>query len=130
MDRTIQIVAAILAVVIVASVVVIISTPPAPEVQGPIYFFYGEECPHCHNVMPFVINMTKKYPDADIQILEIWHNQTNQLVYTKVNADAGINPPGVPEVVSGKTVLVGDAGLSNITAHFEPLIQDYLKKKS
>ena len=27
-----------------------------PSVQGnvTVYFFYGEECPHCHNVMPFI----------------------------------------------------------------------------
>ena len=23
-----------------------------------VYFFYGEECPHCHDVMPFIRNLS------------------------------------------------------------------------
>ena len=77
--------------------------------------------------MPFMDNITQKYPDANIQFLEVWHNQTNQEIYTQANAAAGIStPPGVPEVVIGKTVLVGER---DIPDRLEALVQDYLKKK-
>jgi len=130
MDKTIKIVAAVLAIVVVVSMAVLFSGTPAQKGASgatTLYFFYGEECPHCHNVMPFINNMTKKYPDVDIRLLEIWHNETNQQIYQQVFADAGATPSGVPSVVFGKTVLVGDR---DIPAKLEGVIQDYLKKKS
>ena len=132
MDKTIKIVAAILAVVVIASIAIVFSGMPAEKDSGvsatdTIYFFYGAECPACHYVMPFVINMTKKYPEANIQLLEIWHNETNQQLYQEANAAAGITPSGVPEVIVGKTVLSGGV---QIPDKFESLIQDYIKKKA
>ena len=132
MDKIIKIVIAILAVVIVASMAFLFTGTMATlekesSTPATIYFFYGEECPHCHTIMPFVENMTRKYPEADIRILEVWHNQTNQKIYQEANSAAGIKWPGVPEVVSGKTVLSGEL---EIPAKLEGLIQDYLKKKA
>ena len=132
MDKTIKIVAAFLAVVVVASIAVLFTGIPLKADSGiaatdTIYFFYGEECAHCHKIMPFVVNMTEKYPEADIQILEVWHDQTNYNLYQQVNAALGRSQPGVPEVVIGKTVLVGEV---EIPAKLEGLILDNLKKKA
>jgi len=130
MDKTIRIVGAVLAVVVVASIGILFFGTPAPQTAvtaDTIYFFYGEECPHCHNVMPFINNLTAKYPQANIQVLEVWHNQTNARIYTKANAAAGLSTtPGVPEVVLGKTVLIGE---TQIPDQLESLVQEYLKKK-
>jgi len=122
MDKIIKIVIAVLAVVIIASAASLFSNTTTP-----IYFFYGEECSHCHNIMPFVENMTQKYPDADIQILEVWHNQTNHALYQKANIAAGVKYPSVPQVIIGKVVLTGEL---EIPERFEGLIQEYLKKKT
>lgn len=133
MDKTIKVVAALLAVVMVVGIAVLVSGIPLTRkdtgvsATDTIYFFYGEECPACHYVMPFVINMTKKYPEANIQILEVWHNQTNQQLYQQANAAAGVTRLGVPEVIIGKTVLTGGV---EIPDKFEGLIQDYNKKKA
>jgi hypothetical protein len=137
MDKTIKIVAAVLAVVVVASIAVLLTGTPATADAGTnergilatdtIYFFYGEECTHCHKIMPFIENMTRKYPDAGIQVLEVWHNQTNNQLYQQANAAAGVTSSGVPEIVVGKTVLIGEV---EIPEKFEGLIQDYLKKKA
>jgi hypothetical protein len=43
----------------------------------------------------------------------------------KLNARLGVTDPGVPEVIVGTTVLVGDR---DIPAKLESLIQDQLKK--
>ena len=75
--------------------------------------------------MPLVINLSVKYPDAHIRILEVWHNTANNELYTKVNGQLGIAPPGVPEVVIGDTVLVGDR---EIPEKLEDLIIKALKK--
>ena len=132
MDKIIKIVIAVLAVVIVASMALLFTGTMATldkesGTPSTIYFFYGEECPHCHTIMPFVKNMTRKYPEADIRILEVWHNQTNQKIYQEANRAAGVKRFGVPEVVSGKTVLSGEL---EIPAKLEGLIQEHLKKKA
>ena len=133
MDKTMKIVAAALVVIAVACIAILyIGLPATTSTTGvkttePIYFFYGEECPHCHNIMPFITNMTQKYPDADIRILEVWHNQTNQQIWGQANAENGVSQFGVPEVISGKTVLIGEI---EIPQKLESLIQDHLKKKA
>jgi len=132
MDKTMKIVAAALAVVVVACLAALYTGTQGTASPGiastePIYFFYGEECSHCHNVMPFITNMTRKYPEADIRILEVWHNQTNQAIMVQVNTAAGMSEYGVPEVISGTTILIGEI---EIPQKLEALIQETIKKKN
>jgi thiol-disulfide isomerase/thioredoxin len=103
------------------------SSPSSGVNDSIVYYFYGNGCPHCAAVEPFMENMTKKYPDVDIRMLEVWYNQTNQQIDDQVNAEAGItSPPGVPEIVIGKTVLVGEV---DIPAKLEGYLQAIEKKK-
>lgn len=39
------------------------------------YFFYGEECPHCHTMLPLIEKLNKE--GAEIEVLETWHNDAN-----------------------------------------------------
>ncbi|MDD1702489.1 MAG: thioredoxin family protein [Methanoregula sp.] len=141
MDRIIKIFIGLFVIVVIASLAVLMAgglgqkSETVPVASGAsvtandtiAYFFYGEECPHCKKVEPFIDNMTKKYPDIDIRKLEIWHNQTNEKLYTSVNAAAGISSPqGVPEVVIGKVTLVGEV---DIPAKMEAYLQAIEKKK-
>ena len=110
-----------------------VGTPSAAaetSVQGnvTVYFFYGEECPHCHNVMPFIQNLSKKYPDVDFRILETWHNETNKALSLSLHQKLGIQSAGVPEVivVGNNTPLIGDRA---IPAELEGVILEQLKKK-
>ena len=73
-----------------------------------VYYFYGEECPHCHNVTPFITSQREKYPDADFQILETWHNTTNNKLLILLNHKLGRQDFGVPEVIVGNTSLLGE----------------------
>jgi len=139
MDKIIKIFIAVFAIIAIATAAFIhfssVSTAETPATTAvavdtgdgsTVYFFYGEECPHCKNVEPFIDNLTKKYPDVDIERLEVWHNQTNEQVYTAMNAAAGISsPPGVPEVIVGKVVLVGE---KDIPAQLETYVQAIEKK--
>jgi len=131
MDKIIKIAVGLFAVIVIACLAIFVAGSPHQVASSPvpttIYYFYGEECPHCHNIKPFMDNITQKYPEANIQVLEVWHNQTNQKIYTDANSAAGLStPPGVPEIVFGKTVLVGE---KDIPAKLEALVQDYIKKK-
>ncbi|WP_292370147.1 thioredoxin family protein [Methanoregula sp. UBA64] len=138
MDRIIKSIIAVFAIIAVLAVVFVLApgiagttaASPAPAFvvdNTAVYFFYGEECPHCKNVEPFIDNLSAKYPDVTINRLEIWHNQTNKQIYDALNAAAGISSsPGVPEVIVGKVVLVGER---DIPAQLEPLVQAIEKKK-
>jgi len=90
MDKTITIAISVLALIIIAGIAVVFSGILVQQDTLPndgggatdtLYFFYGTECAHCHDVMPFIENMTKKYPEANIQVLEVWHNETNERLY-------------------------------------------------
>jgi thiol-disulfide isomerase/thioredoxin len=101
--------------------------PPKPTAT--VYFFYGEECPHCHTVMPFVQNLSKKYPDVNFRILETWHNTTNADIFTKINDQLKVpaSNRGVPEVivVGNATPLIGSR---DIPANLENVIIEQLQK--
>jgi thiol-disulfide isomerase/thioredoxin len=136
MDNTVKIVAGVVIAVLAACAVFFVISqqsviPPAPaadtSVQGDVtvYFFYGEECPHCHKVMPFIQNLSKKYPHADFLILETWHNETNQALSQSLHQKLGIESAGVPEVIVGNVVLTGSV---DIPAKLESVIIEELKK--
>ena len=38
-------------------------------------FFYGEECPHCHDMLPIVDKLIAE--GIKIEKLEAWHNEEN-----------------------------------------------------
>lgn len=129
MDSVIKITGTLTAIIIiVACAIFFIAIPVTPPSSGSakvIYFFYGEECPHCHEVIPFIINMSKKYPAANITMLEVWHNETNQEIAASVHKRLNSEFGGVPEVVIGDVVLVGSR---DIPDKMEQQIQDWLKK--
>jgi thiol-disulfide isomerase/thioredoxin len=140
MDNTLKIVAGVFVAILVACAVFFlvipqqsVQTPSAVKdtsVEGnvTVYFFYGEECPHCHNVIPFIQNISKKYPDVDFRILETWHNETNQALSLSLHKKLGIQSAGVPEVivVGNNTPLVGDRA---IPEQLEGVILEQIKKK-
>jgi thiol-disulfide isomerase/thioredoxin len=140
MDNTLKAAAGVFIVILLACIVFFLimpQSPAAPPLSEPdltvpgnvtVYFFYGEECPHCHNVMPFIRNLSKKYPDVDFLILETWHNETNNALSQQLHKKLGIRNAGVPEVivVGNNTPLVGDR---DIPAYLEGVILDQLKKK-
>jgi thiol-disulfide isomerase/thioredoxin len=139
MDNTLKTITGLFIVVLVATAVFFLlpqQSAPIPVTtpdtfltdNGTVYFFYGEECPHCHNVMPFIQNLSKKYPDVDFLILETWHNETNQALSLSLHKKLGIPSAGVPEVIviGNNTPLVGDR---DIPAYLEGIILEQLKKK-
>jgi thiol-disulfide isomerase/thioredoxin len=141
MDKTLKIAAAVFMAILVAGVVFFL-VQPQPLGETPsvtvdtsaqsnvtVYFFYGEECPHCHNVMPFIKNLSEKYPDVNFQFLETWHNETKQALSRSLHQKLGLPNSGVPEVIvdGNNTPLIGDRA---IPAELEGVILEQLKKSS
>jgi len=62
-----------------------------------IYYFYGNGCPHCARVDPFIDQMASKYPNLEVHKFEIYNNKSNALLlnsyfdsYQVPNIDRGI----------------------------------------
>lgn len=137
MDKIIKIAVVLVAVVILCTAMIVVypgissgqtgagNPGPAPAGNVTVYFFYGQECPHCEKVMPFMQSLPQKYPDVDFRMLETWHNETNQALSTALNRELGVSDPGVPEVIVGDIVLVGS---KDIPDKLEQVILDQKKK--
>ena len=136
MDKTIRTVAIACAVVLLGIAVFLaapgLTTPAAPAISTTpipgtvtVFFFYGEECPHCHEIMPFMDNLTAKYPEVDFRKLETWHNPANQKLADPLNSQFGARQAGVPEVIVGNTILLGS---KDIPDKLENLILEQKKK--
>jgi thiol-disulfide isomerase/thioredoxin len=138
MDKILKIAIALVAIVVVASLAVFSGILPNVDASRPslsagsvpvnltVYFFYGAECPHCHNVMPFMEALAQKYPEVIFTNLEVWHNQTNANLMNRMNAELNVTGAGVPEVIIGSRAVIGD---QDIPAQLEGMIQNEIKKK-
>lgn len=63
-----------------------------------LYFYYGEECPHCHNMMPVVDKLIGE--GIKIEKRETWHNQENAKHLEKID---GGKCGGVPYFYNDET---------------------------
>lgn len=85
------------------------------------YLFYGDGCPHCAAIEPFIESMQTKYPDLEIQKFEIYNNRPNLVLFNKYLYAYGVpeSKSGVPAIFIGNDYLVGDTPIVN---HFEEKI--------
>lgn len=116
-DKKIRIAVVLLAIVVLGCAIffgpsllnISTSTPAQGTVSKSVtvYYFYGAECPHCHNVTPYVQSLAQKYPAVDFQILEVWHNKNNSALAKVLFANLNQTQEGVPEAIIGDVVLAG-----------------------
>jgi len=82
------------------------SSSPSPAI--PAYYFYGDGCVHCANVKPVILALATKYQNLELHQMEVYHNATNQELFSKFNQEFGITTAGVPTLVVGNHVLIGE----------------------
>ncbi len=79
-----------------------------------VYFFYGEGCPHCTKVKPFIDEMERSY-GLNIERFEVYGNRANmkliQEYFERYNVP--VNNRGVPAVFVSDSYLVGDVDILN-----------------
>jgi len=63
--------------------------------------------------------LKEKYPELQVEALEIWYNQTNQQRFVEMSRQHGLQNAGIPLIIIGDTVLAGDV---TITARLEESI--------
>jgi thiol-disulfide isomerase/thioredoxin len=80
-----------------------ITTSNTCNITGKFIEFYGTECPHCNKMKPIVAQVENE-TGVQFEKLEIWHNSTNQQIYTQyadyINRDCG--SLGIPTFVALK----------------------------
>lgn len=75
--------------------------------EVPVYFFYGEGCPHCAEAKPFLEELQKKYPEITINAYEVWNNKENLELFNSMSAACGIKVVGVPTIFIGHKPIIG-----------------------
>jgi len=87
-----------------------------------VHFFYGEGCPHCTKVEPFLDEMEEKYP-LHIHRYDIYTNRSSISLFDEICNAYGTKRKGVPTVFVSDAYLVGD---STIIADFEDIVKKTL----
>ncbi|MDD1677566.1 MAG: hypothetical protein LUO93_00070 [Methanomicrobiales archaeon] len=73
-----------------------------------IDYFYGQSCPHCARIKPFIDEMSATYPRVQIYAYEIYFNSTNQELYRDFIARYEFTQSGVPALFIGDRALIGE----------------------
>ena len=84
------------------------------SINADYIFYYGQECPHCHNVLKYVAD-NKIDQKLKIENKEVYHNEENKTDLGKLvatcpeiqNPEGGIGVP-ILFIVKDKKCLLGD----------------------
>jgi len=77
------------------------------EGRVPIYFFWGDGCPHCNAQKPFLDELAATYPQVEVRSFEVWSGAANRVLFQRMAARAGFEAGGVPATFIGDRVWVG-----------------------
>ena len=100
----------------------------AQEPVARFILFYGETCPHCHDVMDeYLPTVYEKYGDqVEYQYIEVWTDPDSYLTMLGLEQKLGVPESlqgSVPVVVIGDKVMVG---ARDIPDNLETYIDEYL----
>ncbi len=80
-----------------------------------INYFYGNGCPHCANVKPFLDEFQENHPEMDFEIREVYQNKENAMVMLDFFEQYEVpqSDRGVPAIYVEKGFAVGDKPIIN-----------------
>ncbi len=73
------------------------------------YFFWGQGCPHCEEMKPFIQEMQNTYPQLTVKSFEVFNNQTNNQIFTAMAKAYNKTAEGVPGTFIGDQMFEGYA---------------------
>lgn len=102
-----------LLLVALAAAAVAAPAPAAPaadaaEAGVTVYFFWGDGCPHCEALRPFLDELAAR-PRVDLAAFEVWYDDGNRDRFARVAAAHGTEASAVPAVFVGGRSWVGDS---------------------
>ncbi|MCK5060007.1 MAG: hypothetical protein KAR00_02595 [Candidatus Pacebacteria bacterium] len=90
-----------------------------------IYFFYGENCPHCEKEEIFLETLKENYPRITVHDYEVYYNEENIDLLKQAARILQTNVNGVPFTVIGDMVFAGFSETITSTA-IEKRVQECL----
>lgn len=72
-----------------------------------IYFFWGDGCPHCAAAKPFLEELGHQYPNVEVRAYEVWYNEANQQLLSRMASAFGFEPSAVPTIFMGDRYWIG-----------------------
>ena len=92
-----------------------------------LYFFYGQECPHCAAAKPFLLELQQKYNFSVISH-ETWHNASNQQIFEQFLTAYNVPKSswGVPAFFMGSRHILGFDNKESIGKNLEEMIKSCL----
>jgi thiol-disulfide isomerase/thioredoxin len=72
-----------------------------------IYYFWGDGCPYCMALMPFLEELPERYPGVAVQFYEVWNVKENRVIFVNMADKFGFEPGGVPATFIGDRFWVG-----------------------
>jgi len=113
--------------ILVSSLFLISFNTTIAEDKIPVYFFWGQGCPHCAQEKPFLEELKQKYPQLEVKEFEVYYSQENQELFQKVAQAYKTQAQGVPTTFIGKDFVVGFGTKETTGKEIEDLIQNCLK---
>jgi glutaredoxin len=74
---------------------------------APIYFFWGEGCPHCAAEKIFLDKLKQENPNIQVQDFEVYKNRANLDLMIKIGEQTGADVRGVPLIIIGDQIIIG-----------------------
>ncbi len=74
---------------------------PADPKPVTMYLFWGDGCPHCAAMKPYLQTLLEKYPSLKMEQFEVWYNDANASLLTKTATKFGFEVGGVPTLFIG-----------------------------
>jgi cytochrome c biogenesis protein CcdA/thiol-disulfide isomerase/thioredoxin len=82
-------------------------TAPSGTVTVPVYFFWGEGCPHCTAQKPVLDELAGLIPQVEIRAFEVWYEPLNRPAFAAMAARHGFEPGSVPATFIGDRYWIG-----------------------
>ncbi|MDA8241862.1 MAG: thioredoxin family protein [Nitrospiraceae bacterium] len=93
-----------------------------------VYLFWSEGCPHCRDEKAFLDAMAKRYPQLDVNYLEVKKNPANAKLFSDMAEAYGVKLTGVPATFIGDAEpIVGYRGDGTTGRDIEERIQGCIR---
>ena len=84
------------------------ATTPLNEPGVTITYFWGDGCPHCAALRPFLDELGTR-PGVDLVAYEVWHDDANRALFERVAEAHDVDADGVPAVFVAGGAWIGDS---------------------
>jgi glutaredoxin len=80
---------------------------PTPNHPVPIYFFWGDGCPHCAAAKPYLESLQTRFPEVTLFSYEVYYDEGNQQIYMQMADKFELEQLAVPALFIGPYDVLG-----------------------